>query len=125
VPDEYTGGPITDWPDELDEDDATATEAPIDLPSEPPFGEAVPADTATEESQANGHNEDAPRPAEDLPSRPPEEPPLSAAAETGSAGPETNGSGAKTAPELEQEPEPAHAQPAGPPRRGWWKRLIE
>ena len=35
-----------------------------------------------------------------------------------------NGSGAAAAP-AEPEPEPAEQAPVGPPKRGWWKRLIE
>jgi ribonuclease E len=39
---------------------------------------------------------------------------------------EANGSEpVRAASDAEPEIEPAHRQPAGPPRRGWWKRLIE
>ena len=41
---------------------------------------------------------------------------------------DSNGSGAAAAvagPEPEPEREPVDQPPSGPPKRGWWKRLIE
>ena len=128
-PEEYTGGPITDWPGDLEEDDAGSVQAPADVISESPFHEEAPlADAAAPEPQTNGRHEIRPEQTEELPSRPYEEPALNAAAEPPSTAPETNGSGVP--PETsevgtEPEPGPVRVQPAGPPRRGWWKRLIE
>jgi hypothetical protein len=131
-PDEYTGGPITDWPDELDEDDAATTQTPADVRSESPFGEdrepPSSSDASAAEPQANGHPDIGRQQTEHLPSSPSEGPALSAIEEVPPAAPEANGSGAlpaTTETDTEREPEPVEAQPAGPPRRGWWKRLIE
>jgi ribonuclease E len=125
-PEEYTGGPITDWTDEDDAAEAeTQAEPPADVPprEEPEWRSS---DAVVDEARDNGHH--------DVSSETARDPRADAAAdhvdrdadapERSSANPEPNGSG--TPPDVAvPEPEPEQPQPAGPPRRGWWKRLIE
>jgi len=120
--DEYTGGPLTDWSEETDENDAAVAHAPATAESS--IGEDREVRSSAEaEPQENGHHDVRPDLDEDRPSSTVAEPALRVADEAAPAADANgngNGNGASPAP---TEPEPA--QPAGPPRRGWWKRLIE
>jgi ribonuclease E len=132
-PDAYTGGPITDWTDETDADDAAVTQVqtPADAPAESPIGEdrdVRPSDASAAEPQGNGHHDVHRDPGEDLPSSRSAEPAPEVVDDAGPTAAESNGNGASpatTEAEADAEPEAAQPQPAGPPRRGWWKRLIE
>jgi ribonuclease E len=126
-PDEYTGGPITDW---TDEDDAGSdAPAPAESSAEPSFAfpaadEGNPSQDLPRQQQDNGYDGGSIEPYAPAVDEPDERTADQAAASAATG--ETNGSGASAdAGEAAPEPEPAQQQPAGPPRRGWWKRLIE
>jgi len=114
APDEPSDRPDEDWAGERTQ---PASWEDADRPSEPPV-ESAPSDDdrapyahRSDESAHDRRDADRlPEPAE--PSRF-SEPAVPA---------ESNGSG--EAPAV-PEPEPVDQAPAGPPKRGWWKRLIE
>jgi ribonuclease E len=128
-PDEYTGGPITDWTEE--EDTASDASGPAELPAEPSFefpardeGEFHVSPDGPLQPQDNGRHGGSIEPYATVVDEPAEQ-----SADPATASPaasETNGSGASPdAGEAAPEPEAEQHRPAGPPRRGWWKRLIE
>jgi len=129
-PDEYTGGPITDWTDE----DATSAvevseppESSADRPTEFPAADASrPLDgDSPPQPQGNGHHDAHPEAVGDRYAHAREESVESVVDDAAlPAAGETNGSGASSD-TAETMPDSGPQQPAGPPRRGWWKRLIE
>ena len=105
------------WPDEGEQ--FPPRDAAADRPGEPSEEPATPDD---DRSQPLSRSDDSSRDQRDVDVGNDRAEPLRGTEPVVPA--DTNGSGAAPT-VVEPEPEPVDQRPAGPPKRGWWKRLVE